>query len=78
MFLDFGCIEALTPHVARWARAAHRAALAKNEPDSTLLLNRFHVGFFSVLARLDAVADYAVEERSFLTRLEEIDPPTFA
>jgi predicted unusual protein kinase regulating ubiquinone biosynthesis (AarF/ABC1/UbiB family) len=147
VFLDFGCIEELTPHVARWARAAHRAALAKNEtvfahnagrlvgahggpweeafvaylrqcltpifnspyrvtrrfarelvgglydlkqhamdkksgfapvPDSTLLLNRLHVGFFSVLARLDAVADYAAEERSFLTRLEEIDPPTFA
>jgi len=47
-------------------------------PESTLLLNRLHVGFFSVLARLDAVADYAAEERSFLNRLEEIDPPTFA
>jgi predicted unusual protein kinase regulating ubiquinone biosynthesis (AarF/ABC1/UbiB family) len=147
IFLDFGCIEELTPHVARWARAAHRAALSKNEavfarnaahlvgaqggpwqtafvaylrqcltpifnspyrvtrkfarelvgglydlkqhaldknsgfapvPESTLLLNRLHVGFFSVLARLDAVADYAAEERSFLNRLEEIDPPTFA
>jgi predicted unusual protein kinase regulating ubiquinone biosynthesis (AarF/ABC1/UbiB family) len=146
VFLDFGCIEELTPHVARWARAAHRAALSKNEavfarnagrlvgasggpweaafvaylrqcltpifnspyrvtrrfarelvgglydlkqhaldknsgfapvPESTLLLNRLHVGFFSVLARLDAVADYAAEERSFLNRLEEIDPPTF-
>ena len=30
-FLDFGCIEELTPHVLRWARAAHRAALSKNE-----------------------------------------------
>jgi predicted unusual protein kinase regulating ubiquinone biosynthesis (AarF/ABC1/UbiB family) len=147
VFLDFGCIEELTPHVARWARAAHRAALSKNEvvfarnagrlvgaqggpweaafvaylrqcltpifnspyrvtrrfarelvgglyelkqhaldkksgfapvPESTLLLNRLHVGFFSVLARLDAVADYAAEERAFLTRLEEVDPPTFA
>ena len=58
-------------------------ALDKNSgfapvPESTLLLNRLHVGFFSVLARLDAVADYAAEERSFLNRLEEIDPPTFA
>lgn len=147
IFLDFGCIEELTPHVARWARAAHRAALSKNEvvfarnagrlvgaqggpweaafvaylrqcltpifnspyrvtrrfarelveglydlkrhaldkksgfapvPESTLLLNRLHVGFFSVLARLDAVADYAAEERVFLNRLEEVEPPTFA
>lgn len=147
VFLDFGCIEELTPHVARWARAAHRAALSKNEaifarnaarlvganggpwedgfvaylrqcltpifnspyrvnrtfakglvtglydlkqhamdkqsgfapvPESTLLLNRLHVGFFSVLARLDAVADYAEEERKFLTRLEDVEPPTFA
>lgn len=147
VFLDFGCIEELTPHVSRWARAAHRAALSKNEtifarnaarlvgaqggpwqdafvaylrqcltpifnspfrvtrpfardlvrglydlkqhalekgsgfapvPESTLLLNRLHVGFFSVLARLDAVADYAAEERKFLTRLEDVEPPTFA
>jgi predicted unusual protein kinase regulating ubiquinone biosynthesis (AarF/ABC1/UbiB family) len=146
-FLDFGCIEELTPHVARWARAAHRAALSKNEdifarnaarlvgaqggpwqaafvaylrqcvtplfdspfhvtrkfarelvrglydlkghafekgsgfapvPESTLLLNRLHVGFFSVLARLDVRADYAAEERKFLTRLEDVEPPTFA
>jgi hypothetical protein len=46
-------------------------------PESTLLLNRLHVGFFSVLARLDAVADYASEERKFLSRLEDIEPPTF-
>jgi hypothetical protein len=147
VFLDFGCIEELTPHVTRWAQAAHRAALSKNEaafasnagrlvgahggpweaafvaylrqcltpifnspyrvtrrfarelvgglydlkrhaldkksgfapvPESTLLLNRLHVGFFSVLARLDAVADYAAEERTFLTRLELVEPPTFA
>jgi predicted unusual protein kinase regulating ubiquinone biosynthesis (AarF/ABC1/UbiB family) len=147
VFLDFGCIEELTPHVARWARAAHRAALSQNEaifarnaarlvgaqggpweaafvaylrkcvtplfespfhvtrpfardlvsglydlkshafekgsgftpvPESTLLLNRLHVGFFSVLARLDAVADYAAEERKFLTRLDDVEPPTFA
>jgi predicted unusual protein kinase regulating ubiquinone biosynthesis (AarF/ABC1/UbiB family) len=147
VFLDFGCIEELTPHVARWARAAHRAALSKNEaifasnagrlvgahggpweaafvaylrqcltpifnspyrvtrrfarelvaglyelkqhafdkksgfapvPESTLLLNRLHVGFFSVLARLDAVADYAAEERAFMSRLEELEPETFA
>ncbi|HVU00411.1 MAG TPA: AarF/ABC1/UbiB kinase family protein [Polyangiaceae bacterium] len=147
IFLDFGCIEELTPHVMRWARAAHRAALSQNEtifarnaarlvgaqggpweaafvaylrkcvqplfyspfhvtrdfakelvtglydlrqyaldkgsgfspvPESTLLLNRLHVGFFSVLARLDAVADYAAEERKFLTRLEDVEPPTFA
>lgn len=146
VFLDFGCIEELTPHVSRWSRAAHRAALSKNEdifarnaarlvgaergpweeafvaylrqcltplfdspfhvtrtfardlvrglydlkshafakgsgftpvPESTLLLNRLHVGFFSVLARLDVSADYAAEERKFLTRLEEIEPPTF-
>lgn len=146
-FLDFGCIEELTPHVMRWARAAHRAALSKNEtifarnaarlvgategawrdgfvaylrqcltpifnspyrvtrpfarglvsglyslkqhafskesgfapvPESTLLLNRLHVGFFSVLARLDVVADYAAEERKFLTRLDDVEPPTFA
>jgi predicted unusual protein kinase regulating ubiquinone biosynthesis (AarF/ABC1/UbiB family) len=147
VFLDFGCIEELTPHVSRWARAAHRAALSQNEvifarnaarlvgaengpwrdafvaylrkcvtplfqspfhvtrafardlvsglyelkghafakesgfapvPESTLLLNRLHVGFFSVLARLDVMADYAAEERKFLTRLEDVEPPTFA
>lgn len=147
VFLDFGCIEELTPHVSRWARATHRAALSKNEqmfahnaarlvgaeagpwrdafvaylrqcltpifnspyrvtrpfarelvrglysfkehamdkgsgfvavPESTLLLNRLHVGFFSVLARLDAVADYAAEERKFLTNIEQVEPPTFA
>jgi hypothetical protein len=147
IFLDFGCIEELTPHVMRWARAAHRAALSKNEaifarnaarlvgaqggaweegfvrylrkcvtplfdspfhvtrdfakelvtglydlrthafdkgsgfapvPESTLLLNRLHVGFFSVLARLNVAADYAAEERKFLTRLEDVEPPTFA
>jgi predicted unusual protein kinase regulating ubiquinone biosynthesis (AarF/ABC1/UbiB family) len=146
-FLDFGCIEELTPHVARWARASHRAALSKNEsifaknaarlvgaqggpweaafvtylrqcltpvfnspyritrafarelvgglydlkqhafdkgsgfaavPESTLLLNRLHVGFFSVLARLEVVVDYAAEERKFLPRLEDVEPPTFA
>jgi len=43
-----------------------------------LLLNRLHVGFFSVLARLDVPADYAAEERKFLTRLEDVEPPTFA
>jgi hypothetical protein len=47
-------------------------------PESTLLLNRLHVGFFSVLARLDAVADYAEEERRFLPRLEDVEPPTVA
>lgn len=147
VFLDFGCIEELTPHVSRWARAAHRAALSRNEdifsrnaarlvgaqggpwqeafvaylrkcvsplfdspfhvtrgfarelvmglydlkqhafdkgsgfapvPESTLLLNRLHVGFFSVLARLDVRADYAGEERKFLSRLEDVEPPTFA
>jgi hypothetical protein len=147
VFLDFGCIEELTPHVSRWSRAAHRAALSQNEaifasnagrlvgaeggpwrdafvaylrkcvtplfqspfrvdrafsrelvaglyelkshafakgsgfapvPESTLLLNRLHVGFFSVLAQLDVTADYAAEERKFLTRLGDVEPPTFA
>jgi predicted unusual protein kinase regulating ubiquinone biosynthesis (AarF/ABC1/UbiB family) len=35
-------------------------------PESTVLLNRLQVGFFSVLARLDVEADYAKVEREFL------------
>jgi len=35
-------------------------------PESTVLLNRLQIGFFSVLARLDVAADYAGVEREFL------------
>jgi predicted unusual protein kinase regulating ubiquinone biosynthesis (AarF/ABC1/UbiB family) len=35
-------------------------------PESTVLLNRLQIGFFSVLARLDVEVDYAAVERTFL------------
>jgi predicted unusual protein kinase regulating ubiquinone biosynthesis (AarF/ABC1/UbiB family) len=35
-------------------------------PEGTVLLNRLQVGFYSVLARLDAEVDYAAIERGFL------------
>lgn len=135
VFLDFGCVQPLTEHTLRYARACHHAARARDEgafsehaarlvkaqggpfeaafvkhlrgclepvfaspyqitsrfvaelfhgmrelqrtalqrdsglkpvPRDTLLLNRLHFGFFSVLARLEVQADYAGEERRFL------------
>jgi len=35
-------------------------------PEGTVLLNRLQIGFYSVLARLDAEVDYAAIEREFL------------
>lgn len=135
VFLDFGCVQELTPEVQRHSQNAHRSALARDErafarhsaaligarggpyeeafvgylrravapvfespyritrgyvrelvsglhdlkqrafaknsrfvalPESTVLLNRLQLGFFSVLARLDVEVDYAALERSFL------------
>jgi predicted unusual protein kinase regulating ubiquinone biosynthesis (AarF/ABC1/UbiB family) len=135
VFLDFGCVQPLTPHTLSYARACHHAAREQDEaafaehaarlvraqggpfeaafvrhlrgclepvfaspfqitssfvanlfhgmrdlqrtafqrdsgltpvPRDTVLLNRLHFGFFSVLARLEVQADYAGEERRFL------------
>jgi predicted unusual protein kinase regulating ubiquinone biosynthesis (AarF/ABC1/UbiB family) len=135
VFLDFGCVQLLSPEVQRYSRHAHLAAIARDEaafarhaadlvqarggayekafveylrhavepvfrspfritrgyarellsglydlkrrafdrqsqfvplPESTVLLNRLQLGFFSVLARLDVEVDYAGVEREFL------------
>ena len=36
-------------------------------PDGLFFVNRLQFGFYSVLARLDVVADYAAVEARFLT-----------
>jgi predicted unusual protein kinase regulating ubiquinone biosynthesis (AarF/ABC1/UbiB family) len=135
VFLDFGCVQELSPEVQQGSRLAHAAALVRDErafarhaaaivearggpyeavfvaylrqtlepiwsspyritrgyvrelfqgllklrrcafsrksqfvplPESTVLLNRLHFGFFSVLARLDVEVDYAAVERQLL------------
>ena len=135
VFLDFGCVQLLSPEVRHYSRQAHLSAIARDEaafahhaaalvqarggayekafveylrlavepvfrspfritrsyarelvsglydlkrrafdrqsqfvplPESTVLLNRLQLGFFSVLARLDVEVDYAGVERQFL------------
>ncbi|HVU06033.1 MAG TPA: AarF/ABC1/UbiB kinase family protein [Polyangiaceae bacterium] len=143
VFLDFGCVQMLSPEVQWHSREAHRAAIARNEaafashaaaivdakggtyetvfvdylracmepvfhspyritrkwvrglvtglydlkrdafkkgsnfvplPESTVLLNRLQLGFFSVLARLDVEVDYRAVEQAFLPMHESLRP----
>jgi predicted unusual protein kinase regulating ubiquinone biosynthesis (AarF/ABC1/UbiB family) len=143
VFLDFGCVQMLSPEVQWHSREAHRAASLRNEmafashaaaivdarggsyeaafvnylrrcvepvfaspyritrpyvrglvaglydlkteafakdsrfvplPESTVLLNRLQLGFFSVLARLDVEVDYRAVEQGFLPTQESLRP----
>ncbi|MCA9636732.1 MAG: hypothetical protein KC420_11955, partial [Myxococcales bacterium] len=49
--------------------------LVVSMPPGVFFMNRLQFGFYSVLARFDAVVDYAAVEREFLDLPAQPPPP---
>ncbi|HEX2679378.1 MAG TPA: AarF/ABC1/UbiB kinase family protein [Polyangiales bacterium] len=66
----FKITRPFTAHMVQSVMAVKESLFAKDGsfvplPEGMLFMNRLHFGFYSVLARLDAVADYAGVEEAF-------------